>query len=170
MEKKGEDGQAQAHQADFEFLLFYTSTNQLSPKMSTSKDANPILVTLSEIQTAHSLISPYLHRTPLLTNSTIDSIVTKTFFPSASNTRITIAFKAEQLQKIGAFKARGATNAVQIHLERAKEELKDDFDPEKLCVLTHSSGNHAGAVAFAAKTFGCKAAVVMPRSELRRRR
>lgn len=133
--------------------------------MSNSDQGKPRLVTLEEIQSAHQLISPHLHRTPLLTNSTIDEIITRNFFPSGSKCRISLAFKAEHLQKIGAFKARGATNAVQIHLRRAKEELAQDFDPAKLCVLTHSSGNHAGAVAFAAKTFGCKAAVVMPRSE-----
>jgi len=147
----------------------FLTIHKTSKRMSSSNSSLE-LVTFQDIQNAHKLISPYLHRTPLLTNSSIDSLVTQAFFPSTSHPSdpesdpiISIAFKAEHLQKIGAFKARGATHAVQIHLQRAKDSIKQ-FDPSKLYVVTHSSGNHAGAVAFAAKTFGCKAAVVMPRS------
>ena len=61
-------------------------------------------------------------------------------------------FKCENFQKAGAFKFRGATNAI---LQLSDEERKRG-------VVTHSSGNHAGALALAAKTFGVDAYVVMP--------
>ncbi|CDS01118.1 hypothetical protein [Sporisorium scitamineum] len=129
------------------------------------------MVTFSEIQDAHARVSPYTHYTPVLTNQAIDSLATEALFGAASASpepRVRLAFKAEHLQRVGAFKYRGATNSVLVHLAAAKAEHNADaakqveFSPEKLVVVTHSSGNHAGALACAAKSAGCIAAVVMP--------
>ncbi|UZR95435.1 pyridoxal-phosphate dependent enzyme [Chondrinema litorale] len=94
---------------------------------------------LAEITEAHSRIQNYIHRTPILTSKSINEI-----------TGADIYFKCENLQKIGAFKIRGATNAV--------FQLKDNIK----AVATHSSGNHAQAVAYAGKLRGLKAYIVMP--------
>ncbi len=96
---------------------------------------------LSDIQKAHERIKPFIHRTPVLSSSSINKI-----------TGASVYFKCENLQKVGAFKFRGATNAVLL--------LNDDA--KKLGVATHSSGNHAAALALAAKNMGIKAYVVMP--------
>lgn len=130
------------------------------------------MVTFNDIQEAHARVSPYTHYTPLLTNQAIDTLATEALFdPAASSSptpRIRIAFKAEHLQRVGAFKYRGATNSVLVHLSAAKAEhdasptKQGEFSPAKLVVVTHSSGNHAAALACAAKSAGCIAAVVMP--------
>ncbi|TKY87676.1 hypothetical protein EX895_003257 [Sporisorium graminicola] len=129
------------------------------------------MVSFSDIQDAHARVSPYTHYTPVLTNQAIDSLATEALFGAASASpkpRVRLAFKAEHLQRVGAFKYRGATNSVLVHLAAAKAQHEADpskegeFSPEKLVVVTHSSGNHAGALACAAKSAGCIAAVVMP--------
>jgi threonine dehydratase len=102
-----------------------------------------ILPELSDIQNAHSRIAPFIHYTPVLTSSAIDEIAGLRLF-----------FKCENLQKVGAFKYRGATNAVMCLTE--KEASKG--------VATHSSGNHAAALALAAKKRGISCYVVMPRT------
>jgi len=94
-----------------------------------------------EIVIAHERIRSFIHRTPVLTSSAVNSIVGKELF-----------FKCENFQKVGAFKYRGATNAV---LSLNESELGKG-------VATHSSGNHAAAVALAAKTHGVPAYIVMP--------
>lgn len=99
--------------------------------------------TSSEIQKAHFRIKSYIHRTPVLTSSTLDELLGARLF-----------FKCENLQKIGAFKIRGATNAI---LQLGEEELAKG-------VCTHSSGNHAQAVAMGAKNLGIPAYIVMPSS------
>ncbi|MCO5613989.1 hypothetical protein L7F22_068269 [Adiantum nelumboides] len=135
----------------------------------------PNFVTLSDIEKAHKRVEAFVHRTPLLTSTLIDEIATKAVneflkneqtanTTTPPNLRIRIAFKSEHLQKVGAFKMRGATNAVQTHLERISSNESSSFDPSKLWVITHSSGNHAAAVACAARSVGAKAAVVMPRT------
>lgn len=96
---------------------------------------------LSDIQQAHERIKPHIHRTPVLTSESINDIA-----------GCEIHFKCENLQKVGAFKARGGINAI---LSLSEEEQKKG-------VATHSSGNHAQAVALAAKIAGCKAWIVMP--------
>lgn len=101
------------------------------------------LPTLADIQAAHERIAPLVHRTPALTCSTLDELADATLF-----------FKCENLQKVGAFKYRGATNAVQS---------LDDATAVR-GVATHSSGNHAQALALAARTRGIPAYVVMPTS------
>lgn len=130
----------------------------------------PNLVTLSDIERAHKRVEAYVHRTPLLSSTLIDEIATNAINSflkkdEQSNTpsvRIRLAFKSEHLQKVGAFKMRGATNAVQTYLEQSTGNTT--FDPSKLCVITHSSGNHAAAVACAARSVGAKAVVVMPKT------
>ena len=98
-------------------------------------------VTLQKIREAEERIRPYVHRTPVLTCSALNRIVGSELF-----------FKCENFQKIGAFKIRGATNAA---LSLSSEEAARG-------VATHSSGNHAAAIALAALRLGTKAYVVMP--------
>ncbi len=93
------------------------------------------------IRAAHERIRPYIHRTPVLTNSWLNDAC-----------RASLFFKCENFQKIGAFKARGATNAIfSLNDETARRG-----------VATHSSGNHGAAVARAAKLRGIPAHIVMP--------
>ncbi|KAL1919075.1 uncharacterized protein VTP21DRAFT_2456 [Calcarisporiella thermophila] len=108
--------------------------------------ANPP-VTLSDIKAAHDRIKPYIHQTPALTSSTFDSFAST----HAPNPR-QFTFKCENFQKIGAFKFRGATNAVM----QLPEEVK--------FVLTHSSGNHGQALALAARERGINSCVVVPKN------
>jgi threonine dehydratase len=96
---------------------------------------------LEQILDAAARIAPYLRRTPVYTSSSLDAMSGATLF-----------FKCENLQKAGAFKARGATNAVFSLTDREAEPG----------VATHSSGNHAAALALAARLRGIKAYVVMP--------
>ena len=95
----------------------------------------------SAITEAAQRIRSHVHRTPVLTSQAIDSMCDATLF-----------FKCENLQKAGAFKARGACNAV---FSLSEEEAGRG-------VLTHSSGNHAGALAMAAQKRGIKSYIVMP--------
>jgi threonine dehydratase/serine racemase len=104
---------------------------------------NRYAATLADIRAAAARIKPYAHRTPVMTCSTIDALAGRKVF-----------FKCENLQKIGAFKFRGACNAVMI--------LTDDV--AKRGVVTHSSGNHAQALALAARLRGIAAHIVMPRT------
>jgi threonine dehydratase len=99
------------------------------------------LPTLSDIQSAHERIKPFIHRTPVLTSGQLNRIFGCELY-----------FKCENFQKVGAFKFRGATNAV----------LSLTEDQKKHGVVTHSSGNHAAALALAAKMNGIKAFIVMP--------
>lgn len=99
--------------------------------------------TLSQIQTAHQAIKAYVHQTPVLTNNSINEI-----------TGASIYFKCENFQKIGAFKIRGATCAALALNEREKANG----------IATHSSGNHAQAIALTAQLHDIKAYVVMPSS------
>jgi threonine dehydratase len=96
---------------------------------------------LKDIRDAHSRIKPFIHRTPVLTCRAIDDKLGASFF-----------FKCENLQKVGAFKIRGACNAIY--------SLDDKGSANG--VATHSSGNHAAALALAAQWRGIKAYVVMP--------
>tara|TARA_Y100000385_G_C13109780_1_gene652084 strand:+ start:59063 stop:60001 length:939 start_codon:yes stop_codon:yes gene_type:complete len=101
------------------------------------------VVSKKHIESAHQRIQPYIHNTPILTSSILNGL-----------TGAALYFKCENFQKIGAFKARGALN---FALQLSKEELKNG-----LC--THSSGNHAQAVALAAQLLGTKAYIVMPKT------
>src|SRR5207245_9298559 len=96
---------------------------------------------LTAIRAAHGRIRPHIHRTPVLTSSRLNEASGASLF-----------FKCENFQKIGAFKARGATNAV----------FALDDATARHGVATHSSGNHGAAVARAAKLRGIAAHIVMP--------
>jgi threonine dehydratase len=93
------------------------------------------------IRAAHARIAPYVHRTPVMTCASLDREVGAQLF-----------FKCENFQKVGAFKARGACNAV--------FSLAEDIAARG--VVTHSSGNHGAALAYAAQRKGIPAFVVMP--------
>ncbi|MGL5008373.1 MAG: pyridoxal-phosphate dependent enzyme, partial [Paracoccaceae bacterium] len=92
---------------------------------------------------AHQRIEPYIHRTPVLTSSYLNALTGAELF-----------FKCENFQKAGAFKVRGATNAV--------FGLRDDQLAKG--VATHSSGNHALSLSYAAGRRGIPCNVVMPRT------
>lgn len=100
-----------------------------------------IAPTKDDILAAAERIEPFIHRTPVVTSRSIDQICGAEIF-----------FKCENLQKAGAFKARGATNAV---MSLPSEDMKRG-------VATHSSGNHAAALSMAARNRGITAFIVMP--------
>lgn len=97
--------------------------------------------TFKDVEKAHQIVQKYAHRTPVLTSSSISKIVGGELY-----------FKCENFQKVGAFKFRGACNAV---FSLSEEDARKG-------VATHSSGNHAAALALAAKMRGIAAHIVMP--------
>jgi threonine dehydratase len=99
------------------------------------------MVSFDDIAAAHERIRPHAHRTPVLTSATIDAL-----------TGASVFFKCENLQRMGAFKFRGAFNALS---QLGPEERKRG-------VLAFSSGNHAQAVALAGRILGIPATIVMP--------
>ncbi|MDP7204304.1 MAG: pyridoxal-phosphate dependent enzyme, partial [Pirellulaceae bacterium] len=99
--------------------------------------------TVVEIEESRERIAGHVHRTPVITCQALDQMAGRQLF-----------FKCENLQKVGAFKFRGATNAV---LSLTDEQAARG-------VVTHSSGNHAQAVALAARGRGIDAHIVMPSS------
>ncbi|XP_006652624.1 serine racemase [Oryza brachyantha] len=98
---------------------------------------------IHSIREAQARIALYVHKTPVLSSSSIDAVAGKQLF-----------FKCECFQKAGAFKIRGASNAI----------FALDGDEASKGVVTHSSGNHAAAVALAAKLRGIPAYIVIPRN------
>lgn len=99
------------------------------------------MIQKSEIEEARTRLSAFIHRTPLFTSRYVDEMFGASIF-----------FKAESLQKTGSFKARGALNAV-LQLPPANKNAG---------VATHSSGNHGQALAWAARSQGIPAYIVMP--------
>ena len=99
--------------------------------------------TLDDVREAAMRIAPWVRRPPVLSSSRLDERAGATLF-----------FKCENLQRVGAFKARGATSAV----------LRLDGPARERGVVTHSSGNHAAALALAARNADIPAWVVMPRN------
>ncbi len=99
--------------------------------------------TFADVIAAHDRIAPYIHRTPILTSSFLNDLTGAELF-----------FKCENFQKAGAFKVRGACNAV------------FGLPEDKLAkgVATHSSGNHALSLSYAAGRRGIPCTVVMPRT------
>jgi threonine dehydratase len=97
--------------------------------------------TFDDVLAAAERIAPYIHNTPVLTSSYLNQLTGAELF-----------FKCENLQKVGAFKARGASNAV----------FSLDDPTATKGVATHSSGNHAAALSYAAARRGISATVVMP--------
>ncbi len=100
-----------------------------------------IIPSKKDLEETYGRINPYVHRTTVLTSSFIDDLAGAEVF-----------FKCENFQKMGAFKMRGATNAI-LQLSKKQREAG---------VVTHSSGNFAQALSLAAKNLGVKAYIVMP--------
>jgi threonine dehydratase len=96
---------------------------------------------LSDIRAAHSRIRPFIHDTPVMSSRQLNTLFGCELY-----------FKCENFQKVGAFKFRGATNAI----------LSLSTDEKKKGVVTHSSGNHAAALALAARSNGVRPYIVMP--------
>ena len=102
-----------------------------------------LIPTYDDVLAAHARIAPYIHRTPVLTSSYLNDLTGAELF-----------FKCENFQKAGAFKVRGAANAV-FGLTESQA---------KKGVATHSSGNHASCLSYAAMLRGIPCNVVMPRT------
>ena len=100
-----------------------------------------IAIGADEVRRAAGRLAPWAHRTPVLRSSTLDRALGGS-----------VAFKCENLQRVGAFKFRGAMNAV----------LNLPDDRKAAGIVTHSSGNHAQALALAGKLVGVPTCVVMP--------
>ena len=100
-------------------------------------------LTIDDVKQAHERIRPYIHRTPVLTSTYLNEL-----------TGARLYFKCENFQKAGAFKVRGACNAV---FGLSDEDAKNG-------VCTHSSGNHALSLSYAAGQRGIPCNVVMPRT------
>jgi threonine dehydratase len=114
----------------------------MAPAESAS-DFNYSPINWNTIVEAHQCVRPRIHRTPVLTSESLNGLAGALLF-----------FKCENLQKTGSFKIRGATNAI---LSLSEEEARRG-------VVTHSSGNHAAAVACAARWRGIEAFIVMPKN------
>ncbi len=99
------------------------------------------MISKQDFLAVHERIKPYIHETPVLTSSLLNEMAGASLF-----------FKCENFQKMGAFKMRGAANAI---LNLPKEQQQKG-------VVTHSSGNFAQAVSLAAKSLGVPAYIVMP--------
>jgi threonine dehydratase len=108
-----------------------------------STQNNATSIGWKDIVAAHERIRPLIHRTPVLTSTSLNEMAGASVF-----------FKCENLQKTGSFKIRGASNAI---FSLSEEEAKHG-------VVTHSSGNHAAAVARAAAWRGVPAWIVMPKN------
>ncbi|KAI9753398.1 MAG: hypothetical protein M1835_000997 [Candelina submexicana] len=117
----------------------------------------------ASIEDAHKLTKPHIHLTPVLTSTTLSDLASTPQAPEALNgtenegrrparPKVKLFFKCENYQRAGAFKSRGAFHAL---TRLSREELKKG-------VVTHSSGNHAQALALAARTYEIPAYIVMP--------
>ena len=107
------------------------------------KDSDSAVPSIEDVKAAHQRIKPYIHRTPVLTSTYLNELTGAELF-----------FKCENFQKAGAFKVRGASNAVfSLTDEQAQRG-----------VATHSSGNHALSLSYAAGRRGIPCTVVMPHS------
>jgi len=100
------------------------------------------MITIDEIKAAYLRIKPYVNQTPIVSSSLLNRWLGHEVF-----------FKAECLQKVGAFKARGACNAVLKLIESGNRPTE---------IVANSSGNHAQAVAWSASLFGIKSTIFMP--------
>lgn len=120
--------------------MHYTRRMATANPVGDAKTPSPDWKTITE---AHERIRPRIHRTPVLTSHSLDGLAGAELF-----------FKCENLQKTGSFKIRGATNAI---FSLSEEEARRG-------VVTHSSGNHAAAVACAAAWRGIPALIVMPKN------
>src|ERR1700678_4019361 len=119
----------------------HSKPTELQPNATEPLNFTAVDLSLDAIRAAHRLIAPRIHRTPVITCASLDHIAQAQLF-----------FKCENLQKTGSFKIRGATNAV---FSLSDEEAKNG-------VAAPSSGNHAAAMAQAARWRGIPAYIVMP--------
>ena len=103
------------------------------------------MINIESIQTAYKILQSVVHKTPLLSSCTFNKMIGNEIY-----------FKAENFQRIGAFKFRGAYNKIASLTEEER----------KRGVIAHSSGNHAQGVALACKLFGIKAVIVMPHNSV----
>ncbi|MBD0372093.1 MAG: threonine/serine dehydratase [Pyrinomonadaceae bacterium] len=103
------------------------------------------MLTIEHIREAHARIAPHVHRTPVVTSRSFDEAASET-------AERRVFFKCENLQRTGSFKFRGATNSILCLTE----------DERRRGVAAFSSGNHAQAVALAARKAGVRASIVMP--------
>src|SRR3954469_13357692 len=101
------------------------------------------MIGLDEIQQAAERLEPWVHRTPVLTSRTLDA-----------RCGGSVVLKCENFQRVGEFKFRGAMNAL-LQLDDAERAAG---------VVTHSSGNHAQALALAGQLLGVPVCIVMPRT------
>lgn len=104
------------------------------------------MITFSDVESAYKVLKPVVHKTPLLSSTTFNHL-----------TNNEVYFKAENFQRIGAFKFRGAYNKIASLTEEER----------KRGIIAHSSGNHAQGVALAAKLLNIKATVVMPHNSVK---
>ncbi|KAH8821102.1 pyridoxal-phosphate dependent enzyme [Xylogone sp. PMI_703] len=127
-------------------------------------------LTRSSVVEAHKVVKPYIHYTPLLTNKTLTALASTPRTPEElegtpwagqepARPKLRLWFKCENFQKIGAFKVRGAFHALTRLM--AEDGWEANGGRER-GVVTHSSGNHAQALALAARTMGIPAHIVMP--------
>jgi|TARA_B110000211_G_scaffold234699_1_gene305702 threonine dehydratase len=123
------------------FCVFLHLLIVLGDIILTTQKNNMIIPTYNDVLIAHKRIKPYIHQTPVLTSRFLNDLTGAELF-----------FKCENLQRAGAFKARGASNAVFSLTE------KESFSG----VATHSSGNHALSLSYAAGQRGIPVTVVMP--------
>lgn len=106
-------------------------------------ESNFVMPTIQDVRDAQKRIKPHIHRTPVLTSDYLNALTGASLF-----------FKCENFQKAGAFKVRGATNAV----------FSLDNTVASKGVATHSSGNHALSLSYAAGRRGIPCTVVMPKT------
>lgn len=104
------------------------------------------MINIESIQTAYKILQPVVYKTPLLSSRTFNEM-----------TGNEVYFKAENFQRIGAFKFRGAYNKIASFTDAE----------QKSGVIAHSSGNHGQGVALASKIFGIKATIVMPHNSVK---
>jgi threonine dehydratase len=104
------------------------------------------MINIKSIQTAYKILQPVVHKTPLLSSQTFNEM-----------TDNEVCFKAENFQRIGAFKFRGAYNKIASLTDAERRRG----------VIAHSSGNHGQGVALASKIFGIKATIVMPHNSVK---
>jgi threonine dehydratase len=102
----------------------------------------PLSVTLADVRAAHERVRPWVHRTPVLTSRRVDERVGARVF-----------FKCEIFQRVGAFKARGAFSRLTLLTDEERSRG----------IVAFSSGNHAQAVALAARELGLRTTIVMPK-------
>ena len=122
-------------------FFFFLHTHTVVSTMADPSTCPPL--TPASIREAHAKIQKYIHRTPVLTCRTIDRIASTPTSEGAPHPRVRIWFKCENMQKIGAFKARGAHHAIlRLIDEMGLEALR------KRGVVTHSSGGRSTASAY----------------------